>query len=76
MQSSLVFSAWWKNCDILAPRSKQKNFLHPIAGQLIFQTTALTFPDFSQLSLMVYTPADEAAQNKLLNGLVYTNEAR
>lgn len=62
---SSEFAAWWKEYDVMIPRTKSKILNHPLVGKLAFQTTTMTFPDFPQLKMMVYSPLDDETRKKL-----------
>ena len=69
-RASPCFNTWWKEYDILIPHAKRKLLRHPTVGMLCFYTTALTFPDYPQLKMMVYTPLEEEGTGAKLRSLM------
>lgn len=66
-QASPYFNTWWQEYNLMIPNAKRKLIRHPIIGNLSFYTTALTFPEYPRLKMMVYTPLEEeSTEVKLL----------
>ncbi|GLY89507.1 helix-turn-helix transcriptional regulator [Actinoallomurus iriomotensis] len=64
-ETSPEFAEMWARHEVAEPRDRVLRFRHPVAGDLTFNRTELSFPSAAGLAVAVYPPRDESTRDRL-----------
>jgi hypothetical protein len=76
LRTSPKFAEVWNLHEVHAPGTTQKLIVHPMAGQLHFESTQLRVPEWPDLTIVMHTPLAETDTRARLERLMADHERR